>query len=66
MKKLLKEIRARLVDSWESTLSAVLVLVGLVEWHRGDITTDEFLAFLSGIGVIGGLLFKHKKDDPKA
>jgi hypothetical protein len=65
MKKFLKEARVRLVDSWESTITAVLVGVGLIEWTRGDITTDEFVAYISTIVVIGGLLFKHKKDDPK-
>lgn len=58
--KIKKELKERLIKSWDTTLSALLVLVALIEWKRGDITTEELISFVGLIGVIIGLLTKKK------
>lgn len=60
MRQILKDLYDRVVNNWESSIAALLVIIGIVEWKRQDITTEEFLTYVTGIASVIALLHKKK------
>ena len=63
---ILRDLYDRIVRSWRSTATAVLIIIGLVEWQRQDITTDQFIAYIGAIATVVTLLHKEYTADQEA
>lgn len=59
-KGILRDLYERVVNNWESTLTGALIIIGLIEWRRGDISTEEFGTFVSVVAAIVALFHKRK------
>jgi hypothetical protein len=63
---ILQDLYERIVVNWESTVAAILVIIGMVEWKRGEITTEDFITYVGVIGTIISLLVKNKGNNNQA
>ena len=61
MKLILSDLYERIVKNWQSSVAGVLVLIGLIEWKRQDITTEDFITYLTAVTTILTLLYKPKR-----
>jgi hypothetical protein len=64
-RKLRNDLYHRIIKNWESSLTAVLILFGFVEWKRQDISTDDFVTYLTTIATIIALLHKKRNHHGK-
>ncbi len=66
MKKILQFLKSRLINHWQTTLVAVLLVVGYFFLYKGKIDYEDFTNYLILIPSVILLLMKDfKKDEPK-
>lgn len=57
MQTIKKELKA-VLKNWKTTLTGVIMLVGLLMYWLGDINTTDFCSLIAAVGAAGLLISK--------